>query len=239
MKTIHYKEKSKIIESITPFTLIDFKQNPSAILWFSGCNMKCQFCYNPEIVFSKGKFCFDETLEFFKSRQHLLKGVVLCGGEPTVHDEIIDITRYLKNLNYKIKLDTNGIKPNIVKILLDEKLIDFVALDFKSTFDKFKQITSISNNFYEKFIETLKCLISSNIDFEVRTTIHNKLLKYSDIKEILDTLEKYNYKKKYYLQNFVSRKETIGNLDENTKRLSKKDFKNISKKYSFDICIRN
>lgn len=231
--------QNKIIENITPFTLLDFPKTPSAVIWFSACNMRCQFCYNEEIVLSKGRLCFDEIKEFFISRQHLLKGVVFCGGEPTIHNEIIEIAKYLKNLDFKIKLDTNGLNPKIIKSLLKEKLIDYIALDFKSTKNKFKTITNLNINLYKNFLLSLDTLINSKIDYEIRTTIHSDLLDENDIKSMMDLLQKYNYKKNYYLQNFISNKKTINNLSKNHKKISKDFIQKYMDKYNFHIKLRN
>lgn len=198
--------------------------------------MRCDFCYNLEIVYSKGKYSFLDFEEFLKSRKNLLSGIVLCGGEPTFHSEIYDVAKALKHLGFKIKLDTNGLKPDIVKRLQEEKLIDYLALDFKAPEYKFEQITKSKKSLYHNFIQTLKYLIKSDMDFEVRTTFHSELLTLHDIENMLELLEKLNYTKEYFLQSFVNDLETIGNI----KASKKIDIKNsVSKKYSFFIKYRN
>lgn len=230
-----WREK-KIFEELTPFSLLDFKNITSAILWFSRCNMRCDFCYNPELVFSKGKHSFKEYEEFFLSRQKLLQGVVLCGGEPTIHNEIYEVCKKLKEWGFKIKLDTNGLKPQMVKKLIDAKLLDYIALDFKAPKYKFEELTKSPTNQYESFLKTLEILINSKINFEVRTTYHSKLLSKKDINHMLDLLQEYKYKKEYFLQAFINDIPTIGDVGFSENMDIKKS---ISKKYDFKINYRN
>lgn len=226
--------KKKIIDSLTPFTLLDYEGVPSAILWFSGCNMRCNFCYNPEIVLGKGKYSFSDIKEFFESRKQLLKGVVLCGGEPTIHKELYEISKELKAMEFKIKLDTNGLNPSLIKALLSENLVDYVALDFKASQDKFEQITRSKK--FNDFMETLNLITKSSVGHEIRTTYCEELLGVDDIYKILDLLESINYSKTYYLQNFINTKSTLGKIENtNIKNLSKL----IKCKYPFDIKFRN
>jgi len=226
--------QKKIIDSLTPFTLLDFKSYPSAILWFSGCNMRCDFCYNPEIVLSKGKYTFDDIKGFIESRKNLLKGVVLCGGEPTIHKELYYLSKELKSMGFKIKLDTNGLNSDLIKSLIDDQLVDFIALDFKAMGDKFNLITKTDQ--FKQFKKTVQLLIGSTIEYEIRTTYHEKLLSLDDIYKMLNFLKSCNYKKNYYFQNFISNKTTLGKIEEiNSKNLSKI----INQNYPFDIKFRN
>lgn len=235
-EVISWKSK-KLFEDITSFTLLDFEKYPSIILWFKGCNMRCDFCYNTEIVNGNGKFSFEDISDFLDSRKNLIKGVVLCGGEPTIHKEIIDICKVLKEeYNFKIKLDTNGLNFSVIKTLIKNDLLDFVALDFKAPFEKFKTITKSHPSNYKSFLNTLTLLNESKIPFEVRTTFHDKLLSLDDIYSMLELLESIRYKGIFHLQNFILGKNTFGNLTlPNLLNLENK-LKNI---YSFPIRFRN
>lgn len=229
--------KKQIFDSITPFTLLDFQGVPSAILWLGGCNMRCPFCYNPEIVFGDGKYSFDEVQSFLKRRKNLLKGVVLCGGEPTIHKELYNVAKTIKEMGFKIKLDTNGLNPQMVKKLLEAKLIDFAALDFKSDEKNFAKITKVQNHHFKKFETTLELLLDSDIAYELRTTLHHDLHTIDTIFTMLEFLKTKGYKKIYYLQNFINTKQTIGNI----KSDNQLDIKKIieSSNYSFAIMQRN
>ena len=132
---------SKPIYNITPFTLLDYPDKSACIFWYAGCNMRCLYCYNPEIVLGKGTTTFSEAISFLKSRQGLLDAVVFSGGECLIHKNILDQIKTVKELGFLIKIDTNGSNPNVLKQLIERNLIDYVALDFKGTKNNFQQIT--------------------------------------------------------------------------------------------------
>ncbi|MGB6329695.1 MAG: anaerobic ribonucleoside-triphosphate reductase activating protein [Halarcobacter sp.] len=221
----------KIIYNITKFTTTDYKDHLSCIVWFTSCNMRCEYCYNPDIVNSKsGLYTIDDLLGFLKKRVGLLEAVVLSGGEATMHN-LIEICKEIKALDYKIKLDTNGSNPKQIKELLEKELLDFVAIDFKATKNKFKEITK--SNLYDNFIESLNILEKSGIEYEVRTTLHNDLLNVHDINEMQDILIENNYKKDYFVQNFLE-VENIGDLKSSTQKF---DFSKLDNK--LNIIWRN
>lgn len=135
----------KTVYDVTKFTHVDYPDHLACIVWFSGCNMRCDYCYNKDIVFAKnGEFSFEDVLKFLKTRVNLLDAVVLSGGEATSHD-LIEFCQAIKKLGFKIKLDTNGTDFKQVKQLLDLDLLDFVALDYKAPQEKFTQITHSKN----------------------------------------------------------------------------------------------
>jgi len=203
-------KSAKVIYDITKFTHLDYPEHLAAIFWFSSCNMRCDYCYNPEIVFAKSSaYSLMDALEFLKTRVGLLDAVVLSGGEATLHN-LVEFAQEIKKLGFLIKLDTNGTNYESVKELLDLNLLDFIALDYKAPQYKFTSITH--SNRYEEFSQTLNLLIHRNINFEVRTTLHYDLLNESDINLIMEELKQRNYKGIYYLQKFVETKANIGNL---------------------------
>ena len=132
---------SQPIYNITPFTLLDYPDKSACIFWYAGCNMRCLYCYNPEIVLGKGTTTFSEAISFLKSRQGLLDAVVFSGGECLIHKNILDQIKIIKELGFLIKIDTNGSNPNVLKQLIERNLIDYAALDFKATKSNFQQIT--------------------------------------------------------------------------------------------------
>ncbi len=201
---------TNFIYDITKFSHLDFPDYLSCIVWFSGCNMRCDYCYNKDIVFAKnGNYSFNDVLDFLKTRIGLLNGVVLSGGEATTHN-LKEFCIKIKELGFLIKLDTNGVNFNSIKQLLDLNLLDFIALDYKAPKDKFLKITH-SNN-YEEFSKTLNFLIKSDVTFEVRTTLHYDLLDENDINIIIDDLIQRGYRNSYYLQNFLDTQSNIANI---------------------------
>ena len=154
----------KIVYDITRFTTTDYAGHLSCIIWFIGCNFRCLYCYNNNIVYTKkGKYDFKEILEFLKSRVGLLDSVVLSGGEASIHN-LIPICKEIKKLGFKIKLDTNGSNFKQIKELVSLKLIDYMAIDFKAPKYKLEEITKI--NIYDGIVETIQYLIKIDFDFE-------------------------------------------------------------------------
>lgn len=200
------------ITSITPFTFQDYPEHTACILWFSGCNMACSYCHNPELVKGElAKLPPAQVVEFLESRKGLLEGVVLSGGECMMSAQLPEFARYLKSLGFKVKVDTNGTNPDILEEMLGEQLIDYVALDYKAPPDLFQSITGFDG--YALFERSLKLLIASGIPLEIRTTVHADLLDEEDINFILKHLENLGFRGTYYVQNFRAGK-TLGNLDE-------------------------
>ena len=200
----------KIIFDITKFTTTDFADHLSCIVWFAKCNMRCLYCYNDNIVYAKeGNYTIEELLDFLMGRKGLLDSVVLSGGEATLNN-LVFVSEKIKALGYEIKLDTNGLNPNMIKELNEKKLIDFISLDYKAPKYKFEEITHSSK--YELFEESLLYLIQSDLNFEVRTTVHNDLLNSFDINHMIEHLHLVGYSHNYYLQEFLETPSNIGNI---------------------------
>lgn len=210
----------KAIHSFTPFTLLDYPDKSACILWFPGCNMKCDYCYNPEIVFGKGSFYFSKIVSFLKSRRNLLDAVVFSGGECLIHKDIISFIKLIKSLGFLIKVDTNGSQPKVLEKLIEEQLIDYVALDFKGPKEKFLAITK--SDFYAQFLSCFELLQASFIPFEIRTTYHSSLLNPEDIAAMQNVLLELGYDKTYYIQNFRNYQNTIAPLPD-SQSISEKD----------------
>lgn len=185
--------------------------------------MRCLYCYNPDIVLGKGKIDFDAVLTFLKTRKGLLDGVVLSGGECTLHKNIIDFIKEIKTMGFTVKIDTNGSNPKILNSLIHDQLIDYVALDYKSLPHTFKKITQ--SGLFSEFEESLKLLIQSNIPFEVRTTFHSSLISENDFIQMIEYLETQNFEGNYYIQHFMNNVPTLSKLDHSHKEIQ---FKNCS-----------
>jgi pyruvate formate lyase activating enzyme len=208
--------------------MLDFPDRTACILCFAGCNMRCQYCYNPAIVLGKGKKSFSDALAFLASRKGLLDGVVLSGGECSSHRGLPNFIREIKEMGMLVKMDTNGSNPEKLRFLLDYKMLDYVALDFKAPKEKFQTITQ--SNLYSSFEESLELLIQSNLLFEVRTTVHSALLNEADIAQMATYLSSKNYRGNYYIQYFKENVPTMNSLGSSAKlRLKNRIFaENIS-----------
>lgn len=198
------------IHSITPFTLLDFPDRVACILWFAGCNMRCVYCYNPEIVLGKGKLGIAETEAFLRARQGLLQGVVFSGGECTSHKSMPALAAMAKQLGYASKVDTNGSRPQVLEGLLGGELLDYVALDFKALPHRYLDITK--SQLFAQFEESLSLLLASGIPFEVRTTVHSALIGKDDLAAMADYLRSKGYAGNYYLQYAVNDVRTLAPL---------------------------
>ena len=209
----------KPIYDITKFTALDYPEHLAAIIWFARCNMRCPYCYNTDIVFGEGKISEDEALKFLKSRIGLLEGVVLSGGECTLQEGILDFCQKIKELGFKIKLDTNATQYEKVVSLVENSLIDYIAVDYKAPEYKFHKITKNTN--FENFSKTVDYLIKKEFLFEARTTVHSSLLDEDDINWIIKDLQNRGYKGIYYLQNFLYDENTIDKVEKQKKELDR------------------
>lgn len=195
--------------------------------------MRCSYCYNPEIVLGKGAITFSETISFLKKRKGLLDAVVFSGGECLIHKNIVEQIKEVKALGFLVKIDTNGSNPKVVKQLLDNNLIDYVALDFKALKPSYNAVTK--SNLFDEFEGTLELLLASTILFEVRTTYHSELISDENLHEMICYLELKNYTGNYYIQSFKNNVETLGNLPFSS-RINETKFSGSSK---FNIIFRN
>lgn len=222
---------TKPIFNITPFTLLDYPNKSACILWYAGCNMQCLYCYNPEIVFGKGKFPFSNIVSFLETRKGLLDAVVFSGGECLLHKDIANQIRAIKNMGFLVKVDTNGSRPDVLKYLLDQQLVDYVSLDFKATKNSFSYITQ--SDLFDQFEKSLHHLLDATIAFEVRTTYHSKLLAKEEINEMIDYLKYNEYTGIYYIQHFINNVKTIAELPNSKKSLEKELFSDARLKLAF------
>jgi pyruvate formate lyase activating enzyme len=215
---ISQKENVKTpIYSLTPFTLLDYPHKSACILWFAGCNMRCLYCYNPEIVLGKGTISFEKILAFLHSRKKLLDAVVFSGGECLLHKQIISLITEVKKMGFLVKIDTNGSSPEVMQQLLNLNKIDYIALDYKAPESKFQDITQ--SNLYDSFEETLDLILKTSIPFEVRTTYHSDLLTEENLATMVGYLEKKNYAGNYYIQYFRNDVETLSKLEQSNNRI--------------------
>ncbi|HET8964134.1 MAG TPA: anaerobic ribonucleoside-triphosphate reductase activating protein, partial [Chitinophagales bacterium] len=163
------------------------------------------------IVRGKGMLSIDDALKFLKSRIDLIDAVVLSGGESTQYSRLGEFIRKIKELGMLVKLDTNGSNPSRIKTLLEEGLLDYVALDFKSMEVDYLRITG--SKLFSRFVKTLTILIDSSIAYEVRTTVHTALISNTTLFEMIDFVYAKGYRGNYYIQNFVNNTPTLGRME--------------------------
>ncbi len=186
------------IGGLNKLTTQDFPGNLACIIFTSGCNFNCDYCYNRDLVESNtADISLDEVFSYLEERKNMLDGVVISGGEPTIWNDLIPFIERIKEYGFKIKLDTNGYKPEVLKEIIDKNLVDYIAMDIKAVFNNYYKIINkkIDTN---KIIESIKLINESKIDHEFRTTI----IKGMHTKEDLDKIVKLVNGSPYYLQNF-------------------------------------
>ena len=183
-------------------SLVDFDGKLSCTLFTGGCNYKCPFCHNSPLMSMQQTIDFEEILNFLKSRKKMLDAVVITGGEPTLHQNLPIIIKKIKDLGYLIKLDTNGTNPKMLKELIDNKLIDYVAMDIKTSFNNYNLVTNTLNPLIDNVKESLNILKTTNINYELRTTL---VKEYHSKDIILEMKELVDGAPKLFLQKFILR----------------------------------
>lgn len=204
------KSINSIISGINPLSCNDYPKEISYVIFLGGCNFKCPFCHNSSIVTFENKLSLENVLNDLESRKKLIKAVVITGGEPTIHvNDLIDLLQTIKTLGFKIKLDTNGSNPKLLEKIIKLKLIDYIAMDIKNTFDKYNETSGIKVNI-EDIKKSINLIESSKINYEFRTTINKTMHNKKDIEEIKTYFKN---SKRYFLQNYQHNKEQIVNKD--------------------------
>lgn len=190
------------------FSLVDYDGKLACTLFAQNCNFKCPFCHNKDLAFSniETSLSFNDILIFLKSRIGKLEAVCITGGEPTLMPDLVIKIKQIKELGFKIKLDTNGYRPDVLRKLINENLIDYVAMDIKNSFKKYAITTNLLSIDTNKIQESINILKNSKIDYEFRTTIVNELHNEKDMEEIAEFLKGDN---KLFLQKFVNNKNCI------------------------------
>lgn len=230
------------ISAITQFTLIDFPREIACIVFTPGCNFRCGFCHNSEFVLPqklkgvyKNLIPEESFFAFLEQRKNKLTWVSICGWEPTLQKWLFDFCKKVKNLWYKVKLDTNGRDPEILKKLIESGNIDYIAMDMKDEIGKFSSIAGVTID-EKPYLESIQVLLDSQINYEFRTTV----IKWSHTKKSIENIAKYIiWAKNYYLQNYRSGNTLDPNFE--WKSFSSHellDFQQIAKKYVENCKIR-
>jgi len=188
-----------VIGGLQKTSLLDFPKKIACIVFSCACNFRCGYCHNPELSnLNEGVISTDDFFAFLKTRVGKLDGVVVTGGEPTLQKDLYEFIKEIKKLGFAVKLDTNGSNPEILKTLVNEKLVDYVAMDIKAPLNRYKEITN-SNISTEKIQESIDFLLQNIVDYEFRTTVVKEQLQISDFEEISKLIKGAD---KYFLQKF-------------------------------------
>jgi len=190
------------IGGLEKVSLLDYPGVVSAIIFTYGCNLRCDFCHNPELViydFNKEIQITEEYLfDYLNRRKGIMDAVVITGGEPLIYPEIDTLIRKIRDLGYLVKLDTNGLLPEKLKELMELGILDYIAMDVKYNPKVYNKITG-DKEAVEKVKKSIKLIRNSGIDHEFRTTYVKGVHKIKDSEEIASLIKN---AKKYYIQNF-------------------------------------
>ncbi len=193
------------IGGLQKVSLIDYPGEISSIIFLQGCNFKCPYCHNPELVDAK-LFCprLDEKdiLDFLKTRRGKIDAVTITGGEPTIQADLISFIKRIKKMGFAVKLDSNGSAPEVIQKLLSDKLLDYIAMDIKAPLLKYENIVRVPLK-TDLIKESIKIILKAKIPHEFRTTLVQSLLTENDIFKIAKLI---SGAKRYALQRFMPTK---------------------------------
>lgn len=197
------------IVGIDKLSLLDYEDKVSVVLFSQACNMRCPFCHNGEAVLGASKedeIDFNEILDFLKTRKGLIDAVVFTGGEPTLEPDLKVKIKAVRDLGFLIKLDTNGTNPEIVESLLDEGLIDYVAMDIKNCPNLYAETCGLKFINVDNIKKSIAIIMAKAPDYEFRTTLVKELHERMDYEAFLNLIKG---AKRLFLQKFVDREGCI------------------------------
>ena len=197
------------ISGFQKLTLLDFPGKTASIVFTRDCNFRCPFCHNASLVLCRGceVISEDDVLSYLDKRKKLLDGLSITGGEPLMQEGLADFIRKVRALGYAVKLDTNGTYPDRLKALLDEGLLDYVAMDLKNSEGEYPKTAGISNTaLISRVKESTALLMASGVTYEFRTTLVKGLHTENSLREALEMIRG---AERYYLQRFTDSGDLI------------------------------
>lgn len=224
-----------VIGGLEKLTLIDYPGELAAIVFTQGCNFRCHFCYNPMLVWpvqeGKLKYARDHSpleehdlFEFLRNRHGKLSGVVITGGEPTLHQDLPEFLQKIKEIGYKIKLDSNGTNPEMLKRVLDLKLVDYLAMDIKNAPARYDKAVNVVVNL-DNLRESIKMIIESGLPHEFRTTVVPGIHTKEDFQSMGELIRGAD---KWYLQFFKSDTDLVNREFEGKEKFTTKDMEEMA-----------
>lgn len=188
------------IHGLNKTTLLDYPGRVAATVFLGGCNLRCPFCHNSGLVLSQETQPIipeEEFFSFLKKRKNILQGICITGGEPTISPELTPFLRKIKAEGYPVKLDTNGLHPEVLEELICDRLVDYIAMDIKGSPRNYGRCTGILDLVLEPVLQSVLLLIQSGITYEFRTTVVRELHTVEEFREIGSMIKG---AKQYFLQ---------------------------------------
>jgi pyruvate formate lyase activating enzyme len=189
------------IKGLQKTSLIDYPPYVVSTIFLGGCNFRCPYCHNPDLINSLEEYpdiSTEDLLDFLKVRKKWIDGVCITGGEPTIHEKLPELISKIKDIGFLVKLDTNGTNPKMLKELFKKKLLDYVAMDIKAPLEKYDNACGVKPE-KKDIVESVKLIRNSGVDYEFRTTIVPKFFDEKDARLIGEWLKG---SRRYYLQQF-------------------------------------
>jgi pyruvate formate lyase activating enzyme len=226
-----------IIGGLEKLSILDYPDHLAAIIFTQGCNFRCHFCYNPKLVLPrKGEdeknikekgfspLSTEDLFLFLRERYGRLDGIVITGGEPTLHPDLPFFIGEIKSIGYDVKLDTNGTNPEMLQELITKKLIDYIAMDLKAPFTKYEDTVGVSV-ICDNLQKSVKMIIKSGLPHEFRTTVVPGLLDKEDFEEMGNIIKGAAH---WYLQKFKSDTELVDGVYQGKKAYLDKDMEEFA-----------
>ena len=234
-----------IVCGLQKLTLLDFPGRMACIIFTRGCDFRCPFCHNASLVINSQSndnrppeiqpITEEEIFSFLKKRSGILDGVVITGGEPSLQKDLLPFIVKIKQLGYKVKLDTNGNHPQVISELLEQNLLDYIAMDIKNCKEKYAATIGLSKFDISNIIRSVNIIKNSGIEYEFRTTVVGDFHREEDFEAIGKWL---CGAKAYYLQNFVDSGDLINPLVEGVTPEKMSQYREIAAKYIPNTSIR-
>lgn len=226
------------ISGIQKLTLLDFPGKLACTVFTSGCNFRCPFCHNASLVLPGMSEHIDESevFSFLKKREGILEGVCITGGEPCLQSDLESFIEKVKALGFSVKLDTNGSFPKKLSALLEKGLLDYVAMDIKTSPERYAEVTGVTNeSFFENVKKSVELLKECGIPHEFRTTTAMELQNAEDFLKIGQWLKG---EKRYFLQQYESSGELVGKEMTPYEKEEIEEFKKLMENFVEDVEIR-
>ncbi len=191
-----------LIHGFNKTTLLDYPKHLASTIFLGGCNMRCPFCQNSSLVLHPGSvptMDSEEVLSYLSKRKGILEGVCITGGEPTIYPDLVELIKRIKSIGLKVKLDTNGSNPDILKFLVSNQFIDYIAMDIKNSRENYSLSIGLQSFPMDKINESVNYLLSSPVEYEFRTTI---VKEHHTEQDILSIGQWIKGAKAYYLQSY-------------------------------------